>query len=151
MLTTTVTAGHTMLIKKTDGTAEHLIILAQGTQSGRDCIVPDGKTIHHYIEENYHFAFGIETFELAIRGKLQPRETYATGQRTTDYRLTLARGNPLCHHGARYPEAQLHRYVEQSDRATGALAPLDASGLGLGVSCDILSMRHRGLSHTITS
>ena len=140
MSTTSVTSGPFILIKRTDIASTHLIIVGQGRQVGRNVMVPTGKTIHHYIEDSHNIDINFGTFGLAMRGKLQPRETYPAGHRMADYMLTAATGgDPRA--TARHPDAQWHRYVEQSDKSPGAVAPLDVHHLGQGVPCDILRLR----------
>jgi hypothetical protein len=143
MPTTSVTSGPLVLIKRTDVASTHLIIVGQGRQAGRHIMVPAGKTIHHYIEDSHDIDINIGTFGLAIRGKLQPCETYAAGQRIADYLLTPAADDASRAATARHPDAQWHRYVEQSDKSPGAVVPLDANHLGQGVPCDILRLRRQ--------
>ncbi len=145
MLTTTVTAGQMTLIKRTDVASTHLILFARGKQSGRGFTIPHGKNVHHYIEENCQLEVNIGTFSLAIRGKLHPTDIYAAQQHATDYTLTQAAGHSR-RNTRRDPYASLQQYVEQSDKAPGALAPLHASGLGQGVPCDIMHLRPRAVS-----
>jgi hypothetical protein len=143
MPTTSVTSGPLVLIKRTDIAATHLIIVGQGKQAGRNVMVPAGKTIHHYIEDNHDIDINIGTFGLAMRGKLQPRETYTSGHRVAEYLLTPAADDTPRAAPSRHPDAQWHRYVEQSDKSPGAVAPLDANYLGQGVPCDILRLRRQ--------
>ncbi len=147
MITKAVTSSQVTLIKRTDVISTHLIIFAYGRQTGRSFTVPSGKSIHHYIEDNYRLNVNIGTFGLAIRGRLEPCETHTTRGRTTDYTLIPAGGTLPRHDTARQQSSQLQRYVEQSDRAPGALAPLDTYGLGYGVPCDILHVRRQPISN----
>ncbi|HEY7708685.1 MAG TPA: hypothetical protein VIG57_01490 [Candidatus Entotheonella sp.] len=147
MSTTSVTSGPLLLIKRTDVASTHLIIVGQGRQAGRHVMVPAGKTIHHYIEDSHDIDINLGTFGLAMRGKLQARETYTAGERMADYLLTSAADDAPRTASARHPDAQWHRYVEQSDKSLGAVAPLDANYLGQGVPCDILRLRR----HTATT
>jgi hypothetical protein len=138
MQTAIVRQGQVTLIKRTDVISAHLIIFARGRQTRKSFVTPADKTLHHYIEENHRLDAGTESFALAIRGKLKARERYMPRQRAMDYTLTCATTASRRGATARQSYEQLRRYVEQSDRATGALDPLDAYGLGRGVACDIL-------------
>jgi hypothetical protein len=136
-----VRLGQVVLIKRIDIASAHLIIFARGRQIRKSFVSPAGKTLHHYVEENHRLDAGPESLALAIRGKLKMQESCMPRQRTTDYTLTRPATPPTPTRrgdATQYLYEQLRRYVEQSDRAKGALEPCDAFGLGQGVPCDIL-------------
>lgn len=141
MSTTSITSGPFILIKRTDVTATHLIIVGQGKQFGRRVIVPRHKILHHYLDDNPDTHLKMGMFGRALRGELQPRESVTTGYRATDYLLMPTGDDTARPTSARYPDAQWHRYVDQSDNYPGAVAPDASHQLGQGVPCDILRLR----------
>ena len=147
MSITTVTRSHATMIKRTDIVARHLIVFAQGTQTGRSFIVPAQKAMLHYIEENYQIDLGIGVFGLAIRGKLEPRQACRSRERATDYILTQFDPPSTNPEYARRQFAQLQRCVELSGRATDADEPFIVGALGRNVPCDILQVRREPIRY----
>ena len=149
MPTTTLTTAQLTLIKRTDVTSAHLLIVARGRQYGRRFTVPEGRTVRHYIDDNHNLDVTVGTFGLALRGRLQPRETHTVGYRIMDYTLIPAEDDASRAASARHPDAQWHRHVDQSGKTPGAHSPLDVASLGEGVPCDIVRLRRQPIGHRL--
>ena len=149
MSTTSTTSDPFNLIKRTDVTATHLIIVGQGKQVGRRVIVPKHKMIHHYLDDTPDTPLKMGMFGRVLRGELPPRESVTPGNRATDYLLMPTGEDASRPTSARYPDAQWHRYVEQSDHYPGAVSPEASHQLGQGVACDILRLRHPSVTQWV--
>ena len=143
MSTMTLTTAQLTLIKRTDVTSTHLLIVARGRQFGRRFSVPESRAVCDYREDTPNLAVTIGTISLVVRGRLQSQKMHTAGSRILDYMLTPAEDGPSRVAPTRHPDSQWHRHVEQSGKSSGSACPLDAARLGAGVSCDIVRLRHQ--------
>lgn len=146
MSTMTLTTAQLTLIKRTDVTSNHLLIVARGRQLGRRFSVPEGRAVGDYRDGTPNLDVNVGTVSLVLRGRLQSQKMHTAGARIIDYMLTPAEADPSRVATARHPDSQWHRHVEQSGKSAGAKCPLEVASLGAGVSCDIVRLRHQPIA-----
>jgi hypothetical protein len=151
MPTITVTATNLMLMQSTDVVATHLLIVAQGLPTGRNFLVPAGRTLRQYGDDHVLLADTLGLVGLIMRGTLSPAKTSSAGQSLPDYSLAPVRGFLHDPDAARLTLTALLQYIEQSGQRPGASTPGEVGRLGQGVSCDLLCLRPLPVSHWLSS
>lgn len=153
------------VFKRTDVQSRHVVIFAHGTSKGCGSFtVPQGKTIRHYVSDGLAFRVDVNVnFPQAMKGELSAVDTSGPGEITPDYKLVKAAGRHLVRTGPvvlgatpQYLPAKdqlatydrLLNFVRDAGAIEGSQAPDELhSGLGLGVPCDIVSIRNRLFFH----
>jgi hypothetical protein len=151
MPTITVTATNLTLMQRTDVVATHLLIVAQGLPTGRNFLVPAGRTLRQYGDDHVLLADTLGLVGLIMRGTLSPAKTATAGQSLPDYSLAPVRGFLSYPEEARHTSMALLQYVEQSGQRPVTHTPGEVGRLGQGVSCDLLCLRPLPVSNWLSS
>jgi hypothetical protein len=147
-----------ILFQRTDAPpSTHLLIFSHGVLvtklvGGHATFpVPDKKRLHYYVPEGYAFKFSKDTLDQAFQGQYIYEDLLiGNGSvKSTDYDLSKAAKGGLKDKNLQKDYDDLDQYVNQSHATPNAIAARHANGLGLGVKCDVLSIRDRAVSSSI--